>query len=186
MKSRVAVAVAVAVARGINPKRRFTTLHSWALSSLECDENHTRSDRAIARADRRTPACANPARADRRTPACANPARAIARSDLPRESDRVATRDRSHGLEHRANARKPTARGFISRASERTRVRRRATGRDARHADRIARAPDGRPTTRERGRRATRETAIERGRAKDARGDDDDADVAGDAGNRCG
>ena len=114
MKSRVAVAVAVAVARGINPKRRFTTLHSWALSSLECDENHTRSDRAIARADRRTPACANPARADRRTPACANPARAIARSDLPRESDRVATRDRSHGLEHRANARKPTARGFIS------------------------------------------------------------------------
>ena len=68
----------------------------------------------------------------------------------------------------------------------RARVRRRATGRDARHADRIARARDGRPTTRERGRRATRETAIERGRAKDARGDDDDADVAGDAGNRCG
>ena len=68
----------------------------------------------------------------------------------------------------------------------RARVRRRATGRDARHADRIARARDGLPTTRERGRRATRETAIERGRAKDARGDDDDADAAGDAGNRCG
>ena len=185
MKSRVAVAVAVAVARGINPKRRFTTLHSWALSSLECDEFHTRSDRAIARADRRTPACANPARADRRTPACANPARAIARSDLPRESDRVATRDRSHGLEHRANARKPTARGFISRLAR----AREKTSRDrSRRAtsDRIARARDGRPTTRERGRRATRETAIERGRAKDARGDDDDADVAGDAGNRCG
>jgi hypothetical protein len=68
----------------------------------------------------------------------------------------------------------------------RARVRRRATGRDARHADRIARAPGGLPTTRERGRRATRETAIERDRTKDARGDDDDADAAGDAGNRCG
>ena len=93
------------------------------------------------------------------------------------------------GLEHRANARKPTARGFISFISRLARARasrRRATGRDARHADRIARARDGLPATRERGRRATRETAIERGRAKDARGDDDDADVAGDAGNRCG
>ena len=76
--------------------------------------------------------------------------------------------------------------GFISRLARARARRRRATGRDARHADRIARARDGRPTTRERGRRATRETAIERGRAKDARGDDDDADVAGDAGNRCG
>jgi hypothetical protein len=78
-------------------------------------------------------------------------------------------------------------RGDLYRARARERAsRRRATGRDARHADRIARARDGRPTTRERGRRATRETAIERGRAKDARGDDADADVAGDAGNRCG
>ena len=78
-------------------------------------------------------------------------------------------------------------RGDLYRATTaRARARRRATGRDARHADRIARARDGRPTTRERGRRATRETAIERDRTKDARGDDDDADAAGDAGNRCG
>jgi hypothetical protein len=143
MKSRVAVAVAVAVARGINPKRRFTTLHSWALSSLECDENHTRSDRAID----------------------------LMGSNIARTRGNRPRGDLYH----------------LYRASPaRARVRRRATGRDARHADRIARAPDGRPTTRERGRRATRETAIERGRAKDARGDDDDADVAGDAGNRCG
>ena len=185
MKSRVAVAVAVAVARGINPKRRFTTLHSWALSSLECDENHTRSDRAIARADRRTPACANPARADRRTPACANRAR-----DRPIGSRaRISRRDaRSISWARTSREREETDRAGIYIAPRpRARARRRrATGRDARHADRIARAPDGRPTTRERGRRATRETAIERGRAKDARGDDDDADVAGDAGNRCG
>ena len=75
---------------------------------------------------------------------------------------------------------------FISRLARARARRRRATGRDARHADRIARARDGLPTTRERGRRATRETAIERDRTKDARGDDDDADAAGDAGNRCG
>jgi hypothetical protein len=151
MKSRVAVAVAVAVARGINPKRRFTTLHSWALSSLECDENHTRSDRANRIASRR--------------------AIDLMGSNIARTRGNRPRGDLYH----------------LYRASPaRARVRRRATGRDARHADRIARAPDGRPTTRERGRRATRETAIERGRAKDARGDDDDADVAGDAGNRCG
>jgi hypothetical protein len=112
--------------------------------------------------------------------------RARSRDRRARANLNLATRDRSHGLEHRANARRPTARGFISRLARARASRRRATGRDARHADRIARARDGRPTTRERGRRATRETAIERGRAKDARGDDDDADVAGDAGNRCG
>ena len=170
MKSRVAVAVASREAT------RIATLHSWALSSLIiariCDETHSRRDiNPRARRSTHTRVCESRARSPDR----------ISRANL-----NLATRDRSHGLEHRANARKPTARGFISRASERTRVRRRATGRDARHADRIARARDVRPTTRERGRRATRETAIERGRAKDARGDDDDADVAGDAGNRCG
>ena len=137
-----------------------------------------------ARRSTHTRVCESRARRSTHTRVCESRARSPDR--ISRANLNLATRDRSHGLEHGANARKPTARGFISRASERTRVRRRATGRDARHADRIARAPDGRPTTRERGRRATRETAIERGRAKDARGDDDDADVAGDAGNRCG
>ena len=111
--------------------------------------------------------------------------RAIARSDLPRESQ---SRDaRSISWARTSREREETDRAGIYIAPRpRARARRRATGRDARHADRIARARDVRPTTRERGRRATRETAIERGRAKDARGDDDDADVAGDAGNRCG
>ena len=171
MKSRVAVAVAVASREAT----RIATLHSWALSSLECDENHSRRDRAIARADRRTPACANPARA-------------IARSDRARESQSRDARSISWARTSREREETDRAGIYIIYIAPRprARARRRATGRDARHADRIARARDGRPTTRERGRRATRETAIERGRAKDARGDDDDADVAGDAGNRCG
>ena len=176
MKSRVAVAVAVAVARGINPKRRFTTLHSWALSSLEYATKTIRDAHPL-----------NP------KPIDAHPRVRIprARSPDPIARANLASR-RSIDLmgSNIARTRGNRPRGdlyHLYRASPaRARVRRRATGRDARHADRIARAPDGRPTTRERGRRATRETAIERGRAKDARGDDDDADVAGDAGNRCG
>ena len=171
MKSRVAVAVASREAT------RIATLHSWALSSLIiariCDETHSRRDiNPRARRSTHTRVCESRAR-DR-------PIGSRARIGSRRDARSISWARTSREREETDRA------GIYIAPRPRARARRRATGRDARHADRIARARDGRPTTRERGRRATRETAIERGRAKDARGDDDDADVAGDAGNRCG
>ena len=184
MKSRVAVAVASREAT------RIATLHSWALSSLIiariCDETHSRRDiNPRARRSTHTRVCES---RSTHTRVCESRARDRPIGSRARIGSRRDARSISWARTSREREETDRAGIYIIYIAPRprARARRRATGRDARHADRIARARDGRPTTRERGRRATRETAIERDRTKDARGDDDDADVAGDAGNRCG
>lgn len=167
MKSRVAVAVA---SRRARDGCATATLHTRA--SCRRRSNATKTIRDARGRSTHTRVCESRARSRDR----------IARANL------ASRRSIDFMGSNIARMRGNRPRGDLYRASP---ARARPTSRDrSRRAtsDRIARAPDGLPTTvrEDDARRARpRSNAIERGRAKDARGDDDDGDAAGDAGG-CG
>ena len=110
---------------------------------------------------------------------------AIARSDRALRISRLEFAIDFMGSNIAQYAREPTARGFISRDVRARASDVKTTGRDARRRIGSRARPTVSLSTREASDDAynarPRSNAIERDRTKDARGDDADADAAGDA-----